>query len=75
MAHPVGASGGSHVPLGGGRGGIMNPRTVLSYAWKVPVCGLAFLAGTILGSMLAGAMGMQTPSMPPGTDPARAVRT
>ena len=47
----------------------MNPRTVLSYVWKVPVCGLAFLAGTILGSMLAGAMGMQTPSMPPGTDP------
>ena len=53
----------------------MKPRTVLSYLWKVPVCGLAFLAGTILGSMLAGAMGMQTPSMPPGTDPARAVRT
>jgi len=34
----------------------MKPRTVLSYLWKVPVCGLAFLAGTILGSMLADSM-------------------
>ena len=47
----------------------MNPRTALSYVWKMPVCGLAFMAGILLGSMLAGAMGMQAPSMPEGTDP------
>ncbi|HUS70020.1 MAG TPA: hypothetical protein VM075_04495 [Anaerolineae bacterium] len=47
----------------------MKPRTVLSYLWKVPVCGLAFMAGTMLGSILAGWMGMQMPSIPQGTDP------
>ena len=47
----------------------MSTRAVLSYVWKVPVCGLAFMAGTVLGSMLAGAMGMQAPPMPAGTDP------
>ncbi len=42
---------------------------MLSYLWKVPLGGLAFVAGTVLGSMLAGSMGLQTPSMPEGTDP------
>jgi hypothetical protein len=37
----------------------MKPRTFLSYLWKVPVCSLAFVAGTMLGSILAGLMGMQ----------------
>jgi len=47
----------------------MRVRTVLSYLWKLPVCGLAFMAGTILGSILAGSMSLQAPSMPEGTDP------
>lgn len=47
----------------------MKPRTFLSYLWKVPVCSLAFVAGTMLGSILAGWMGMQMPSLPQGTDP------
>jgi hypothetical protein len=42
---------------------------VLSYLWKVPLGGLAFVAGTILGSMLAGSMGLELPSMPQGNDP------
>jgi hypothetical protein len=47
----------------------MKPRTVLSYLWKVPLCGLAFMAGTMLGGMLAGLIGMPTPPMPEGTVP------
>jgi hypothetical protein len=47
----------------------VNARTVLSYLWKVPLCGLAFMAGTMLGGMLAGLVGMPTPAMPEGTAP------
>ncbi|HEM61181.1 MAG TPA: hypothetical protein ENO24_02730 [Chloroflexi bacterium] len=45
----------------------MKLRTALSYLWKVPVCGLAYMAGTVLGSIVAGLMGMATPAMPEGT--------
>jgi hypothetical protein len=47
----------------------MSARTVLSYVWKAVLGGLAFMAGTILGSMLAGLVGLQAPSIPEGTDP------
>jgi hypothetical protein len=43
-------------------------RTILSYLWKVPACALAFMAGTVLGSILAGLLGMQMPAIPEGTD-------
>jgi hypothetical protein len=47
----------------------MNARRVLSYLWKVPLCGLVFVLGTIVGSMLARMIGMHTPPIPEGTDP------
>jgi hypothetical protein len=47
----------------------MTVRTILSYLWKVPACALTFMAGTMVGSILAGSLGMQTPAIPEGTDP------
>jgi hypothetical protein len=47
----------------------MKARQILSYLWKVLVCGLVYMLGTIAGSMLAGVLGMQTPPLPQGTDP------
>jgi hypothetical protein len=44
-------------------------KTIVAYLWKLPVCGLAFVLGTFVGSMLAGLLGMQMPSLPAGTDP------
>jgi hypothetical protein len=46
----------------------MKPRQIASYLWKLPVCGLAYVLGTIVGSMLAGLVGLQTPPLPEGTD-------
>jgi hypothetical protein len=37
----------------------MKRRPVLSYLRKVPVCSLAFVAGTMLGGVLGGWMHMQ----------------
>lgn len=47
----------------------MKLKTIVAYLWKLPVCGLAFVLGTFVGSMLAGLLGMQMPSLPAGTDP------
>jgi hypothetical protein len=47
----------------------MNLRTVLSYLWKVPLCGLVYVLGTIVGSMVARMIGIQMPAMPEGTNP------
>jgi hypothetical protein len=47
----------------------MKPKEVVPYVWKLPVCGLAFVLGTFAGSMLAGLLGLQMPSLPAGTDP------
>ncbi len=47
----------------------MSARTVLSYLWKAPLGGLAFVAGTVLGSMLAASVGLPAPAVPEGTDP------
>ena len=44
-------------------------RTVLSYLWKVPLCGLVYVLGTLVGSILAGMIGMQMPAIPEGTEP------
>jgi len=46
----------------------MNFKRVLSYLWKVPVCGLAFVLGSIIGSMVATAIGLQSPTIPEGTE-------
>ncbi len=47
----------------------MNVRTVVSYLWKVPLCGLVYVLGTMVGSVVASLIGMQTPAMPEGTTP------
>ena len=44
-------------------------KKIVAYLWKLPVCGLAFVLGTFVGSILAGMLGLQMPSMPAGTDP------
>jgi hypothetical protein len=44
-------------------------KKIVAYLWKLPVCGLAFVLGTFVGSMLAGMLGLQMPSLPAGTDP------
>jgi hypothetical protein len=46
----------------------MKTKEIASYLWKLPVCGLAYMLGTIVGSILAGVIGMQTPPLPEGTD-------
>jgi hypothetical protein len=46
----------------------MKLRQILSYLWRLVVCGLAYVVGTFAGSMLAGLVGMQTPPLPQGTD-------
>lgn len=47
----------------------MNVRTVVSYLWKVPLCALVYVLGTMVGSVVASLIGMQTPAMPEGTTP------
>jgi hypothetical protein len=48
----------------------MKLKCFLPYAWKIPVCGIAFYLGTILGSILASGIGLPTPALPEGTDAA-----
>ncbi len=47
----------------------MSVRTILSYLWKVPVCGVGFVVGSIVGGVIAGVIGLETPAVPEGTDP------
>jgi len=44
-------------------------KKIVAYLWKLPVCGLAFVLGTLAGSVVAGMLGLQMPSLPAGTDP------
>lgn len=46
----------------------MKLRQILSYLWRLAICGLAYIVGTFVGSMLAGLVGMPTPSLPEATD-------
>lgn len=47
----------------------MRFKAVLSYIWKVLVCGVAFVLGSLVGSVIAGVIGLETPAIPQGTDP------
>ena len=47
----------------------MKIKTLFSYLWKIPLCALAFYAGTVLGGVLAGLLGLPAPQMPAGADP------
>lgn len=43
-------------------------KTILSYLWKLPLCGIAFFIGMALGGGLLPALGFDAPAMPAGTD-------
>jgi hypothetical protein len=46
----------------------MTLKTLLAYLWKLPVCGLAFFGGLLLGGMVAMGIGLPTPDLPAGVD-------
>ena len=46
----------------------MNIKTIFSYFWKLPLCGIAFFIGMALGGALLPALGLQSPEIPAGTD-------
>jgi hypothetical protein len=48
----------------------MRLATILTYLWKLPLCGLAFYVGIILGGGAATLLGLPVPVVPPGVDPA-----
>ena len=39
-------------------------KTTGGYAWRVPLCAFAYIAGTMAGGALVSALGMQLPSLP-----------
>ena len=43
-------------------------RTLLSYLWKLPLCGTAFFIGIAISGIALPALGFPTPEMPAGTD-------
>lgn len=43
-------------------------KSLLAYLWKLPLCGLAFFIGMILGGILLPLLGFTPPEMPAGTD-------
>ncbi len=48
----------------------MQFKSVLNYLWKLPICGMAFSVGLMLGSIVATGMGLPTPDLPAGTEQA-----
>ena len=48
----------------------MRMATLLTYLWKLPLCGLAFYVGIILGGAAATLLGLPVPAIPPGVDQA-----
>lgn len=46
----------------------MRLKSWLNYLWKLPMCGIAFFVGLILGSIVAIWMGLLSPGLPDGTD-------
>jgi hypothetical protein len=47
---------------------VRRSKIILAYLWKVLVSAPVFLLGTIVGSMVAGFVGLQTPPLPEGTN-------
>mgnify|MGYP000250598868 CR=1 FL=1 len=43
-------------------------KSLLTYLWKLPMCGLAFFIGMMLGGILLPLLGFRPPDMPTGTD-------
>lgn len=47
----------------------MNFKSWIHYIWKIPLCGIAYFVGFMVGSPLASAMGLTAPAIPAGADP------
>ena len=43
-------------------------KKTVSYFWKIIICAIAFYGGTVLGGLVADALGLPTPEMPTGAD-------
>lgn len=43
-------------------------KTIISYIWKLPICGMAFFVGMALGGVALTKLGFQSPPPPAGTD-------
>jgi hypothetical protein len=48
----------------------MTLKVLLTYGWKLAVCGLAFFVGITLGSMFAIGIGLPAPELPAGVEAA-----
>jgi len=46
----------------------MNFKSWIHYFWKIPLCGVAYFVGFMIGSPLATALGLTTPALPAGAD-------
>jgi hypothetical protein len=46
----------------------MRLKSWLNYLWKLPICGMAFFVGLILGGMVATWMGLPASGLPEGAD-------
>lgn len=44
-------------------------KQILSYSWKLPLCGIAFFLGMTISGMALPMLGFRPPEMPVGTDP------
>lgn len=43
-------------------------KTIISYIWKLPLCGMTFFVGMALGGAALAELGFQSPPPPAGTD-------
>jgi len=43
-------------------------KTIGGYIWKVPICALAYMVGTMVGGALVSALGMKLPAVPEQAD-------
>jgi hypothetical protein len=46
----------------------MKTKSIFSYLWKTPLCGIAYFIGMAIGGGLLPAFGLQAPDIPAGTD-------
>lgn len=46
----------------------MNFKSWIHYFWKIPLCGIAYFIGFMVGSPLASALGLTAPALPAGAD-------
>jgi hypothetical protein len=46
----------------------------IGYLWRVPVCALAYVLGSVIGGMMLPLLGVSMPAMPEGADPQTLMR-